>query len=468
FLTDTLSNVTQWQIPDGTTIPAGGYLLVWADEDTGQNDPGRADLHAGFKLSAGGESIWLFAPDGQIVDGVSFGPQITDVSQGRFPDGAASIYSMTNSTPRAANILSSTNTPPTLLLLIDRTVNEGSALTFGAAAYDADVPAQTLTFSLDPGAPAGAGINSSNGLFAWTPAEAQGPGSYPITVRVMDDGAPNLSATRSFTVTVNEVNNAPTLALLLSRTVAEGSTLTVTNSATDTDTPPQSFTYSLDPGAPAGAAIDPTSGLFTWTPSEAQGPGNHAIVIRVTDNGDPPLSGTGTLTVSVIEVNVAPSIFFATNQSVDAGSTLSFTAMATDSDLPAQLISFSLAPGFPAGAGIDPSSGLFTWTPTTSQIGTHNLTVRATDNGTPPVTGMRPLTVVVQSTLRAKIVLNGSQATISFATLDGQHYRVEFKHNLDDAVWTELAQGTGTGSMLTFPDDLGANTHRFYRIVQTD
>jgi hypothetical protein len=468
FLTDTLSNKTQWQIPEGTIIPAGGYLLVWADEETGQNDPGRADLHADFKLSAGGESIWLFAPDGQIVDGVEFGGQTTDISQGRFPDGAASIYLMTNATPRAANSVASANTPPTLSLLIDRTVNEGSALTFTAAANDVDLPAQTLTFSLGPGAPAGAGINSSNGLFAWTPAEAQGPGSYPITVRVTDDGTPNLSATRSFTVTVNEANNAPTLAPLLSRTVTEGSLLTVTNSATDSDTPPQSFTYSLDPGAPAGAAINPTNGVFTWTPSEAQGPGNHAIVIRVTDSGDPPMSGTGTLTVSVIEVNVAPSLSFATNQSVDAESTLSFAAMATDSDLPEQLISFSLAPGYPAGAGIDPSSGLFTWTPTMAQIGTHNLTVRATDDGTPPATGTRPLTVFVQSTLRAKIALNGSQATISFATLNGHHYRVEYKHNLDAAAWTELASGTGTGSTLAFPDNLGANTHRFYRIVQTD
>jgi hypothetical protein len=132
------------------------------------------------------------------------------------------------------------------------------------------------------------------------------------------------------------------------------------------------------------------------------------------------------------------------------------------------LISFSLAPGFPAGAGIDPSSGLFTWTPTMAQIGTHNLTVRATDDGTPPATGTRPLTVFVQSTLRAKIALNGSQATISFATLNGHHYRVEYKHNLDAAAWTELASGTGTGSTLAFPDNLGANTHRFYRIVQTD
>jgi hypothetical protein len=142
--------------------------------------------------------------------------------------------------------------------------------------------------------------------------------------------------------------------------------------------------------------------------------------------------------------------------------------MATDSDLPEQLISFNLEPGFPAGAAIDPSSGQFTWTPTTAQIGSYNLTVRATDNGTPPASGTRPLTVVVQSSLRVKIALNGGQVMISFSSLAGRHYRVEHKQNLGDPMWTELAQGTGTGLLLSFPDNLGANSHRFYRVVQTD
>ena len=48
YLTDNLSDPTKWQIPAETTIPAGGYLLIWADDDTGD-----AGLHANFKLDAG-------------------------------------------------------------------------------------------------------------------------------------------------------------------------------------------------------------------------------------------------------------------------------------------------------------------------------------------------------------------------------------------------------------------------------
>ena len=67
----------------------------------------------------------------------------------------------------------------------NKTVNELSLLTFTATATDSDIPAQTLTFSLDAGAPAGASI-TTNGVFTWTPTEAQGPSTNNITIRVSD------------------------------------------------------------------------------------------------------------------------------------------------------------------------------------------------------------------------------------------------------------------------------------------
>ncbi|HVY69182.1 MAG TPA: lamin tail domain-containing protein, partial [Verrucomicrobiae bacterium] len=103
YLTDTLDNKTQFKIPAGYPIPAGGHLLVWADNEPGQNVAGQPDLHVNFQLSAKGESIGLFAPDGSTIDAVTFGPQSDDVSQGRCPDGSTNIMAMPNFTPRAAN-----------------------------------------------------------------------------------------------------------------------------------------------------------------------------------------------------------------------------------------------------------------------------------------------------------------------------------------------------------------------------
>lgn len=97
----------RWNIPAGTTIPAHGFLFLWADEDTGQNATDTSALHAGFKLSQSGEAIGLFAPDGTLVDSVTFLVQTNNVSQGRWPDGNANLYFMPMPTPRAPNVIPS-------------------------------------------------------------------------------------------------------------------------------------------------------------------------------------------------------------------------------------------------------------------------------------------------------------------------------------------------------------------------
>lgn len=198
YLTDNLSNKFQFLIPNNGhyVIPPGGYLLVWADNEDTQNSTNRADLHASFALSKGGEALGLFAADGTTIDAVTFGAQTSDVSQGRYLDGAANIYTMTTPTPRAANTLP--NTPPTLTPISDKELTIGQTLTFTANANDTDIPAQSLTFSLGAGAAPGATIHPTSGVFTWTPPSA--PGTNSFTVIVADSGAPSLSDTQTFSV----------------------------------------------------------------------------------------------------------------------------------------------------------------------------------------------------------------------------------------------------------------------------
>src|SRR5205085_10095003 len=97
----------------------------------------------------------------------------------------------------------------------------------------ANVPAQTLTFSLGTGAPTGASIVGSTGAFSWTPTEAQGPGSYSIKVKVTDSGSPALSDSTTTTITVAEINLAPTMTAITNKTVNELAALSFTVTATD-------------------------------------------------------------------------------------------------------------------------------------------------------------------------------------------------------------------------------------------
>jgi len=102
YLTDDLGDPAKWQLPQGqpllTTIPPGGYLLIWADGDI--QAPG---LHAGFNLAADGEEIGLFAGDGTLSDGVLFDKQLSDVSYGRWADGNDTWQYMATPTPGGTN-----------------------------------------------------------------------------------------------------------------------------------------------------------------------------------------------------------------------------------------------------------------------------------------------------------------------------------------------------------------------------
>jgi hypothetical protein len=296
-LTDNLSLPRQYVVPAGKTIPAGGFLLVWADQDTSQNSFG-PDLHVNFQLSKSGEAIALYDPNEFLIDSVTFGPQTNDLSQGRWPDGYPNIIAMANPTPGAPNFLAQANTPPSLAPIADQTVDEGVLLSVKPSALDQDQPAQRLTFSLGTGAPAGAAIDAASGEFTWTPSEAQGPGVYFITLGVTDNGTPPLSTNRVFKVTVHEVNSPPDLAPIIDRTVSVLNLLTFTNRATDTDLPANSLTFTLE-DAPPGAAIDPASGVFAWTPSAAQGPRTYTMSIRVTDDGVPSANAFRPFTVTV-------------------------------------------------------------------------------------------------------------------------------------------------------------------------
>ncbi|MEL6852340.1 MAG: CotH kinase family protein, partial [Bacteroidota bacterium] len=112
YLSDDSTDLFQWAFPAGTVIEANDYLVIWADDDENQTG-----LHANFKLSAGGEAIFLVDTSSAIIDQLSYESQTTDISYGRFPNGTGNFQTMT-ATFSGENVGTTTNLDPDLGTLV--------------------------------------------------------------------------------------------------------------------------------------------------------------------------------------------------------------------------------------------------------------------------------------------------------------------------------------------------------------
>jgi hypothetical protein len=364
-LTDTLSNPNQFEVPVGVTIAPKGFLVIWADNQASSNQLGGA-LHTNFKLAKSGEELGLFAPDQSMVDGFTFGPQTSDMTQGRYPDGAdLPLLTLDKPTPGAANYLVGGNRPPVFGAVADQTIAEGSLLQFTVNATDPDA-GQTVTYYLGTNAPPGVAIAATTGIVTWTPTEAQGPGAYVLTVHAVDNGTPPRTSTLHVNVIVTEVNQPPVLSAVPDQTVMQGQTLNVQLAASDPDVPTNVLSFSVDTGGPVGATVDPASGWFNWLVPFDLAPGNYTFTVRVTDNGVPPLSATQPMNVTVLTAPHPPVFSTIPPQITDELVLWQLTVQATDPDVPPSAITYSLDVA-PTGAAINSNTGLITWTPTEAQ-----------------------------------------------------------------------------------------------------
>ncbi|HMS55856.1 MAG TPA: Ig-like domain-containing protein [Fimbriimonadaceae bacterium] len=267
-------------------------------------------------------------------------------------------------------VMVAANQAPVLDPIGGQSGDEETLITFDANATDPD-SGQTLTYSL-VGAPAGASIDSSTGVFTFTPTEAQGPGSFTFDVVVTDNGTSPLSDTETITVTVNEANVAPILSPIGAQSGDENTLITFDANASDADLPANTLTFSLS-GAPAGASIDPGTGVFTWTPTEAQsGPATFDVVVS-----DGTLTDTETITVTVNEVNEPPT---ADPQNVNVGynTPQAITLTGSDTDIPAQTLSFSVVAG-PANGNLSGTAPNLTYTPNVNYSGADSFTFKVND-----------------------------------------------------------------------------------------
>ncbi|MBP6335057.1 MAG: CotH kinase family protein [Bacteroidia bacterium] len=86
YLSDDPHNLIRWEFPSGTIIQPNDYLIVWANDKNGISP-----LYTNFKLSAGGDQLYLLNDNIELVDSMSFGAQGSDVSHARVLNGTGNF-----------------------------------------------------------------------------------------------------------------------------------------------------------------------------------------------------------------------------------------------------------------------------------------------------------------------------------------------------------------------------------------
>lgn len=286
------------------------------------------------------------------------------------------------------------NDGPALAFIGNKEACLGEPLTFIVTAADVEAPPETLRFSLDPDAEArGARIDPLSGEFIWTPSGADALGTHAFTITVTDDGVPPRSRSETIQVGVKEAAECCPLSLTRGgdQSADEGETLRFLPAVLDACPAKHALRFSLAAGAPTGAEVDPVTGEFRWTPTEAQGPGIYRVTLLVMDDRELPLGAGDTLRITVNEANQAPVLPSIADRLVKLGDTLAFDIAATDADLPAQGLAYALESSDPLGATIEAATGRFSWIPGEAQRdGTFEFDMRVTDGGTPPLSAADP------------------------------------------------------------------------------
>jgi hypothetical protein len=296
--------------------------------------------------------------------------------------------------------------PPIMYPIGPKTIVQGESINFAVRTIDPQN--KGLTWALGPNAPAGATINPANGQFSFTTNAPAGT-VFPITVIVTDQGGRQDSETFNITV-IQSQNLAPLLMTIPDQFVLEGTTLSAVAQAIEFNLG-DNITYSFGPGAPAGATIDPVTGLIQ-IPVGDNLPNPLLVNVIATDDGVPPLSSMRTFKVTI--VNVAPIAAIAGPPSGVRGEELLFTFSATDQSAADQAGQFTYRIDWDGNGTIDqtvqgPASGVavphqfFT-------SGNFNVRATATDkDGGQSGFASRPVSIV-DAVLRANI--NGTQDLI--------------------------------------------------------
>lgn len=240
------------------------------------------------------------------------------------------------------------------------------------------------------------------------------------------------------------------------QSVSGGATATFTVTATGIGTPTYQWLFN---GSPLSGQ---TGASLTINSANANNAGSYSVIVSNS-------AGVVTSSVAALAVgNTAPTFAPVSNQTVNVGANVSVANVATDPDVPAQTLSYSLLTG-PAGSAVD-GSGNFTWRPAVSFAGTSNIVqVVVTDNGTPNLSATNSFSVIVNPLAAPSVTATTYAGGVFSVTISGQNgpdYELQSTTNLSGGTWVDVVTASSPASPFTLTDTNAATQPvQFYRIV---
>jgi hypothetical protein len=263
------------------------------------------------------------------------------------------------------------------------TLSAGTTVKFQVIAAGFTNPTYTLSDSFGGTTISNSDINS-NGFFTWTP-QSSDQGVHNVTVSVSDTNGHVATIQVSFTIASAYITLG---AVSPSTSVPSGTTVNFSTSVTGFNSPSFAVSDKFNGTTVSSSDIN-SGGFFTWTPSAGDA-GTHDITVLAFDSSGHSASASTEISVSA-GTNVSITDL-TPGTSVAPGSLVTFEASANNFSNPNFTVTDSFS-GTTLTSGDISSSGDFSWTPQTSDIGTHNVNVTAYD--TTGHTGSAQTTITV-------------------------------------------------------------------------
>jgi uncharacterized repeat protein (TIGR01451 family) len=169
-----------------------------------------------------------------------------------------------------------------------------------------------------------------------------------------------------------------------------------------------------------------------------------------------------------VATNLSPVVVVLPDRVIHAGATLVVSNYTTVAESEAGTLRFALPPGAPSGAGIDATTGVITWPTSDADAGTTNeFIVKVSTVGSPVVVASESfLVTVVTRPVIAAISVSGGVVSVSWDTVPGQSYRLEYSTNLTMPDWNAVVPDlVAAGNSLTHTNLIGTNHNQFYRVL---